>query len=299
MSWTQAVHLQNERLDAVILPEAGRIAQLLVQGQIPLLQLKEAVPGPEAEQNKWRELGGEWLWPMAQPHWSKITGADWPPPRVLDDRLWECNSWRTADGSQCCLLKREYDAPLDIKVSRLIRLDGRAARISIRQQIERKKESKIPVTLWNVVRLDHAERILFPTEEISNFPGGYKVMSARAPKPNELKRVGNVMVYDSRGGKELKIGADSKADWIAAQKSNQVVVVKMHTEERGSAPDGNCRQEFFSNPEANYAELETLSPEVRLAPGQTTENLLTIECVDLNSSEASIGAIIQAIKDLP
>lgn len=284
--WTNSFRLDNGVLEVVVVPDTGRIAYLGLSGGENLLRLDESLKGQQALPDApdfWFNFGGDWFWPVAQNRWADFQGGDWPPSRLMDGRPWHGKAWKTADGSDTCLLTQEYGDPLHIKVSRHVRLDKERGSVSIKQRIERTAESDIPITPWNITQLAKAEEIVIPIEGDSRFEGGYDVLNFGPPSPEELTTCDGAVVYQAGKG-EHKLGSDSPRGWIAARKGD-VLVVETATphDPEANYPDGGCTVELYSNAGLGYSEIETLGPEKVLGPGESIENTLRIDCYKLVS----------------
>ncbi|NQT94337.1 MAG: hypothetical protein HQ559_16380 [Lentisphaerae bacterium] len=283
--WTNAVRLASSNIEVVIVPAVGRIVSIRTPDGSNLLRLDPAKAGveiPEDAEKTWFNIGGDWLWPAAQ-------------------ASWKAESWKEPDGRQCCRLTREFGDPLDVTVSREISIEKDGARITILQKAERVGKGggfrirkgdplpfSAPVTLWNISQVIGADRAFLPADEDSTFEGGVKVLMGERPGKDLLMRIDALNVYRAGVKGEHKLGSDSKRYWIAAEKDGVLLVERVVrnlppvTHRTATAPplvypDGGCRLEMYSNTGLGYTEIGTLSPEVRLLPGQQLENTLAIE----------------------
>lgn len=279
LGWTNAYRLQNDRAEAVLVPAVGRLVHFAPLAGASLFRLDAARQGalPAAGENFFN-IGGDWLWPVAQARWPAFSadGKDWPPPAPLADRPWSCSAWTDADGSQCAQFIREYDAPLNITVTRRFRLAPGSAALVVQQRIERTAASDIPVVLWNISQIAQARQIALPVERKSRFRGGLAVLMGRKPGRRQLLRCGDAAVYAVAPGAETKLGSDSSRAWIAAARDTNVIFEAVANTTSGDYPDGGSIVEVYSNEGLGYSEIETLSPEVALAPGTVLENTLRI-----------------------
>jgi len=277
--WTNAYRLINEVMEVVVVPETGRIAVIAYRGGESLLRLDETLAGKTADVEApdfWHNFGGDWIWPVSQARWPEIQGSDWPPSRLLDGRPWQGRAWKAADGAQCCQLTLEYGDPLNIKLTRMIKLHRQDASVQIQQRIEGLEDGTIPVTLWQISQMSEVERIVLPVDSGSAFEGGIKVLNFAPPDEQTLVRCGECAVYRARQGGEHKLGSDSQRAWIAAQREDTLLVVRATSKPAPSDayPDGGCTVEMFSNTGLGYAEVETLSVERTLKAGDVLENTL-------------------------
>lgn len=297
--WTNVFGLQNPVVEIVIVPSIGRIAKISYKGGDNLLRLDT---GLKDNGGTWLNYGGDWVWPVAQSRWTTMAKSDWPPPPSLAEQPWAGTAWKDADGTLCCQMAREYGDPINIKVSRLIKLDREAARFTIRQRIERTAASELPVVLWNISQIADASRIVIPQGPDSMFEKGVKALMFAMPDDKRLTSCGHTLVYDATEG-EHKLCSDSKRSWIAAQKGGVVIVERTTSEDtQGIRPDGGCNVEMYSNAGLGYSEIETLSVEKKLLPGESLQNLITVDLLEVGSSLPACelaGAICAALGETP
>ncbi|HEY8239813.1 MAG TPA: hypothetical protein VIH35_00115 [Kiritimatiellia bacterium] len=278
---TNTFRLRSAWATVVVAPDAGRIVAMAFDTTDNVLRLDEQLlaraPAGESDSD-WHNHGGDWLWPVAQGRWNLLQQGDWPPPALLRNPAWLARAWENVDGGKCCLLSREFGEPLNIRVSRLVRVDPGQARIDIRQRIERIAPSDIPVCLWQISQVAGANRVVLPVETNSAFTGGYRVVAFSEPGAEMTTRADGAVAFDLAQGTEHKVGSDSPRAWIAAQKGDALILAYARGGDAGGEfPDGGCRTTFYANSGLGYTEIETMSVEKKLAPGERLENTVRIE----------------------
>jgi hypothetical protein len=297
--------LQNRVVEAAIFPSLGRMGFFNFRGEpgafrfdTNLAEWAAANPSTAAGAD-WRNYGGDWLWPVSQTHWPAYFGAHWPPPWIIDGPAWKANGWISQDGAESVALEMEVGAPLHIVVRRVFTLPPNAAALTIRQRIERTAPSDVPVTLWNISQIEGAQRVALAVETNSAFVDGYRVLDFAPPNPEVLSREGpSVLVVDTARAGEIKIGSDSPRAWIAAQRGDLLIFERaVGRPDAAAFPDGGCRVELYANSGLGYAEIETLSEERVLAPGEAIENVLTISLhrVPADMPDAEFAARARAV----
>ncbi|HAL92054.1 MAG TPA: hypothetical protein DCM68_03410 [Verrucomicrobia bacterium] len=300
LGWTNAYRLQNDRAEAVLVPAIGRLVHFAPpQGASPF-RLESSLQGQvPAEGERFFNIGGDWFWPVSQARWASFSddGKDWPPPAPLADRPWTCSAWTDADGAQCARFTRAYGPPLNLEASRLFRLASGSAALEVHQRIERTAPSDIPVVLWNISQIAQAEQIVLPVEKTSKFRGGLKALMGRKPGRRQLANCGEAATYRVSPGAETKLGSDSPRGWIAAVRGAEVILESVTNTAVGDYPDGGCVVEVYSNHGLGYSEIETLSPELLLAPGTVLENILRIELATTKSplDACPLAAAVRAL----
>lgn len=299
---TNTLTLGNPLLQVTLLPSLGRIAGFQFGGLENVVRFDGALAAASLtppEPGHWRNLGGDWMFPVAQAHWAERFGERWPPPPFLDGLPWQGHAWISDDGAQHALMSIEVGAPLHIRLQRDLRIAPDSATVTIRQRMERTAESDIPMTLWNISQVPGAQRVLLPVDEDSTFADGFAVLDFGPPATHLLHRAtGGVLTLDVKNGTEHKLGSDSPRGWIAAQRDHVLMVERAETRYPGGAfPDGGCRVEVYANSGLGYTEIETLSEERVLQPGEVLENTLTISfhTVDPALSNAALAQRLREI----
>lgn len=299
---TNALSIGNRQLQVTLLPSLGRIAGLRFGGLENVLRFDTALAAASLtppEPGTWRNFGGDWIFPVSQAHWPARFGNRWPPPLFLDGLPWHGHAWISDDGAQHALMTLEVGEPLHLRLQRALRVDPETSTVTIRQRMERTAASDIPVTLWNISQVPGAQRVLLPVDDDSSFPDGYAVLDFGPPATHLLARAeGGVLLLDVKNGTEHKLGSDSPRGWIAAQR-DQVLLIEhaATTQPGGEFPDGGCRVEVYANSGLGYTEIETLSEERVLQPGEALENILTLS---LHRVEADLdhAALAQRVREL-
>lgn len=280
---TNALLLQNRLIEVVLYPSLGRVGAINFRGQPNVLRfderLAETMAAPDATRpDGWLNYGGDWIWPVAQAHWAEHFGAAWPPPGFMDGQPWSGHAWVNDDQSQTAVLELHIGAPLHISIQRKFTLPPDSATVTVLQRITRTDTSAVPVTLWNISQIAGAERVALAVETNSAFAGGFRVLDFAPPAPEWLHREEpSVLVVDTRLAPEIKIGSDSPRGWMGAQRGDVLLMERASGRPDATTfPDGGCRTELYSNSGLGYTEIETLSEERVLQPGETLENTLTM-----------------------
>ena len=103
------------------------------------------------------------------------------------------------------------------------------------------------------------------------------------PDDKSLTSCGHALVYDATEG-EHKLCSDSKRSWIAAQKGGVVIAERATSEiTEGTRPDGECTVTMYSNAGLGYSEIGTLSVEKKLLPGESLQNMITVDLLEAGS----------------
>ena len=287
-AWPDAVLLKNDAVEAVVVPSIGRLVHLAPRGGRNVYRCEAGLLGQVPSKKKGEtffNIGGDWLWPVSQARWPEFPGqeGDWPPPKALRDEAWTVSG----DADSSITLTRTYGEPVNATVSRTFALckpEPSTAGVVIQQSVTRTAPSDFPVTLWNISQIDSPTALVLPVAPRSAFENGIKLLAGAEPPPGCLSFLApeNAAVYRIAPGAEIKLGTDAgeNAGAIAAMRGGRLTSLlaldPVGVPPGAAYPDGGCSHEAYSNHGLGYAEIETLSREVPLRPGETLSNRLVI-----------------------
>lgn len=258
-------------MEVVIFPDAGRIGRIAFPMSGNLLRLDTNLLAEAASPGEgWKNFGGDWLWPVRQERWKEIVGADWPPPPLLEQRPWTATAWMDVAGRACCLMTNYYGPPVNLAVSRLVRVDTTEARITIDQRAVRTAKSDIPAALWHITQVGSAEEAVLAATTNS-----LSVLGFTPPPPEIMTACTDAVAIQVSAGTEHKIGSDVAPGWIAARRGDWLIVAKAQGGDRGGST------ELYANRGLGYTEIETTTRERLLKPGESISNVLTLEVYHL------------------
>ncbi len=282
MGWTNAFRLANGLVDAVIVPEAGRMIHFGPAGGENLLRLDKSLAGqsyPRKNGKDWKNFGGQWMWPAAQSAWPSFQTNDWPPSSVIDRKPWTGFAWTEADGAAACVITRHFGEPLHVEARQLYRLMPSNDFITIRQSLVRTEKSSVPVTIWNLVQVPLPERIAFETGLEQEGSPGWETLKFSPPDPEQIKTCGSSVVYEPGTSEEIKIGSRAPVARMAAFKGPQAVIMKAAA--NSGEPDGKIYTEIYVNSGLAYAELEVLGTETNLVEDEAISFTTQIQVLNI------------------
>jgi len=289
-AWEDAIVLETPFAQAVIVPSLGRVVHFggrdgkNVYRADPWLVGQK--PSRAADGDTFFNIGGDWLWPVAQARWDTFpgSGGNWPPPKALRDAKWQAST--NENGS--ITLTRKYGKPVYAKATRTFSLSPRAedgtAALVIDQSLERTKASDIPLLLWHVSQIASPDLVVLPRAVPSKLPGGFVQLDGPPPEEGRLVVTDEQILYRLAEGGEIKLGTDAGEGTGAVAAAldgaktlvSAMVVSTDGFSELSEYPDGGCSHEAYVNCGLGYAEIETLSREVALEPGHSISNRLVI-----------------------
>jgi hypothetical protein len=244
------------RVRAVCLPGvAGRIVHYSLDGENILWN------NPDAE-GKDRPAGGYGL--DLGPEMRGI-----PPHRTI----WNAAHRWGLLGNGIATVSSDADLALGMKVEKQIALDARTGALEIVQRMRNISGTEQSYCIWDRTLCKSGGWTLIPLNRASRFPArwvlGKRLSPAKwqydgvSPSHPNMKVIGDLLVVRSIGP-EQKVGADSDAGWIAYARGRLLFVKYFPYEPEGNYTDGGLSVAHYYN--ERIAELEPISPEVKLAP---------------------------------
>lgn len=277
MGWTNAFRLKNAQVEAVIIPETGRMIHFGPAGGENLLRLDESLAGksyPRKNGGDWKNFGGQWMWPAAQAVWPSFQTNNWPPSAMIDRKPWSGYAWAEADGSLACSITRHFGEPLNVEARQVYRLMPSNSFVTIRQSLVRTGPSSVPVTIWNLVQVPQPKRIAFSADKGK----GWQTLMFTPPPPERIQLCGRFWVYEPGEGEETKIGSRSPVAHMAAFSGSHAVMMKASP--NGNSPADEVFTEIYVNTGLGYAELEALSGEKNLKEDESLSFTVQVHVLD-------------------
>jgi hypothetical protein len=289
--WPDCLHINNGRVEAIVVPAIGRVMQLRLSGDgAGGFWENRALDGqlhPHI-QNQWMNFGGDKCWPAPQTDWPRLQGRDWPPPAGFDARP------MGAAVTECgVVLTSPVDPAYGIQVVRHVELEVDHPILRIRTEYLKLVGSAVRVGIWTITQMQTPERACMMLSVPSNFDGGY--ISLREAEPAGLKIEGRLLSLECHPSELVKIGSDaSSLAWVG-----QSCAVRIDAEQGpGEYPEGGCVTQIYTNPEPEpYVEMETLGPLANLSIGDRIERttLYTVFPRSVADPEAEARKVLNAV----
>lgn len=209
-------------------------------------------------------------------------GLDLGPERTIARHpvLWEQGYQWAKLGTNIVNLTSEHDPAVGMSLSKQVVIDGATGALDIAQRMTNISEGDRSYCFWDRTLCKAGGYTLIPLNPKSRFRAGWvlgrrKVVDGKVdyfwweydgqtPSHPNIRLFNGILVAKSQG-KEQKIGADSDAGWIAYAKGHLLFVKYFAYFREGSYTDNGLSVAHYFN--ENVAELEPLSPEIKLRPG--------------------------------
>ena len=285
--WADAYRLRNDAAELVMIPEIGKIVHLSHVGGANLLHFNKEMPGKVADPDRpdhWHDFGGNWIWPVARPDWHLFHEDDLKRSLLQDSGPWAGRAWRSADGSLYGLMTQKYGDPLNVEVTRTIRLDSTQASISIRQRIERTGPSDIEVSLLNISRMRDSDFVVMPCDGDSRTPDESDRLTPVSNLEN-MVHCDNTIVYDGSVYGEFRIYSDSHRHWIASVSNGVVMLSRVEDREttNGVYPFNGSRVAMYADGMFEGVGIGVFGEMRSLDPGESIENTLQMDIFSIPS----------------
>jgi len=279
--WENAVQITNTEIKVIVVPQIGRIIHYGFLNEENLLYENPKFEGQTySAENPYKvdgelvhaSFGGDRMWPTVQDSFEVLNGN-----RGLSDPWIDGSPWGyelIENGVQITSPVSDY---VGAKVSRTITLNDQGSVVDIKQKMEKIQRGKqrqlepIPLTIWNLTKIKNPDFTLIPLQERSVFDEGILIpvwpdnINSAWKNYSKIGDVG-MLIPD----KELfqKVGADSKG-WVAGVTGNIVFGEFFKYDVNETYPDGGTSATIFTC--SDFTELECLSPEKKLKPGQSIQ----------------------------
>jgi len=263
--WTNSILVSNGRVEAVIVPQVGRVMQFRFAGdgdgpfwENPALAGKAPLP----ESKEWGNFGGDKTWPAPQSDWDKITPRAWPPPVGFDAMPNEAQ----VDGFIVTLVS-PVDPHYGIRARRRIELDLDRPVMTITTTYEKVSGTPQRISVWVITQLKDPVAVYANLPLSEHFREGYTRQSDELPANLKVDEGVLSLTRDPKTGH--KIGTDaSTLVWVGKE-----AVVRIDAPHRvfGEYPDEGSSAEIYTSADPlQYVELEMLGSLSKMISGKRT-----------------------------
>ena len=284
--WTDAVVLNNGRVEAVVVPSIGRVMQFRFATAVdgPLwenpVQLGKPMPAKPWEAAH-GSFGGDKTWPAPQSQWN------WPPPDVFDAAPLALR----VEADRSVVLTSPVSERFGIRTERRISLATNSTTMQIVTTYEKVSGPPAETSVWVITQAKDPVAVYVPVPKDTKFPEG-STQEFALPKEHAALKDGLVrLTRDAKG--PHKIGNDaSSIVWVGERELLRIDIAR---EADAKYPDGGCSTEVYTNGDpVPYVELETLGPLHMLKVGDriSATNTYTLYHREGANVEAQVNQIL-------
>lgn len=264
----EPVTISNPVASVTVDPELGRITDWRLTGGENVLWVNRGNLDSAFVQG-WKNYGGDKVWLVPQPLRDAVFGNGAPDPD-LDGGVWRI----IGRGPLTLTMRSGLSRKLHCVVTRTLRLDPAAARLTIVNRVERVQASPFPVHLWAVSQTAVPDRVFFGLNG-TWYPAEPRYRKLVAEEVPPVLRDGGILEVLPLAGDWNKVVC--WGDWLAAAIGGVVFLQSVDAAPAGCYPEGSNLQ-FYVNRE--YAELETLGDLRPLPPGEEYSNTVVWQLIE-------------------
>lgn len=282
--WAGAYRLSNGTVDAVVVPQIGRVMAFHFTGRPETspffnnkLWLGKAAPptpdprNPKTFPTEWHNYGGDKLWPSPQSDWPKRQPVGWPPDPTIDTGPYTVKRLRNG-----LRLVGPVSPFFGVRVIRDITLRPGAARVFLQDTFTRPRRATgkltgFPIGIWSITQVRGDATVYLPLNLKGHFPGvGLVSLTDKPGVPPNAKTHDDLLAVTRPSNVSTKIGVDNSAGWMACAFGGDLLFSEHFTRlPRATYPDKNTNAQVYTNGDDTqaYIEMEVLGPLVSLNPG--------------------------------
>jgi hypothetical protein len=274
--------VQNQFLQLEYLLEGGlRIVRLMAAGHSTNFLAETPDFGWETPFG-WYELrGGHRLWTAPQ----HLTQPDVPETQAIVVEEWEGG----------VRLMQAADTYTGIRKSIEIHLDPNRAAAVIHHHLFNDGLWPVELSAWAISQVPIGGHIILPQAEPPAVtkgagPDRHLVFWPYNNLPDErLSIQDRWLTFDVRTAEhEFKLGTYTPQGWVGYVWKNHLFRKQFQPQAGQVYPDMGCNVEIYSN--HAFAEIETLSPFVKLEPGETIQHAETWELLSMQAAREILGS---------
>jgi len=275
----ETIELRNDAAYVRVTPEIGRITGFGRIGEANRLWLDDgAAPAKALANDRYVNWGGDKVWPAQQTVWQRALGRQWPPDGVIDGRPWTV----IERSARHVVIESRIHEQLHVQARRTIRLDDTSAEVTITNALKQVRPTPYPVTIWSVTQVARPAFGLMDADPASPLDEPWLNLAGGRFDPAWASELPTAVRYDPPTDKGTKIGAFGR--WVAAVYDDGVFVQFTGFNPRAMYLDGSNLQLYA---DGRYMELETLSPNAHLMPGESIRNVVVWRLIDRPAGDAA------------
>ena len=195
----------------------------------------------------------------ASPHWQLSEGPQgWKSDAIFSVRVFS-----------------RPEATLGVAIDKDFVLAGDTGELGLVQRLRNVSEKEVSFCLADRTLCKGGGLVFFPLNKKSRFKagwsllretGGKKYYDGDNPASPQVRALGGVLIAET-GGNATRLGADSDAQWIAYARGKLLFIKYFSYSAKGEYSDGGNSVEVYFD--RRVTELDPISPETALAPGQS------------------------------
>jgi len=295
MGWDESVHLNSAGLQAVIVPAiGGRITHYSVNRENIIFENPSGAGKTLANSQTDFSVGG----------YQFDIG---PEIRGIPDHknLWMGPYDWQSNKDFAVKITSQPDLALGIQLEKEIIMDPDTGDLGLTQTMKNVSDKEAGFCLWDRTLCRGGGFALILLNKKSRFAAGWSIRNqvdgryvydGTNPQSPNVKVFKGVLVAKAEG-EATKIGADSDAGWIAYARGRLLFVKYFPYSPKGDYSDGGNSVELYFD--KSVGELEPLSPEVKLKPGESYSFPEKWTLIELNDEVTTFEEARKLVKKVP
>ena len=264
--WAESVFLNaaERPVQAVVVPAiGGRIVHFSLDGQNILFE-NAASQGKTLAESK----GGFWVGGYQCDAGPEIRGLEAHQGLFSGPHHWR------PQGDFSIRTHSEMDRYLGVRIEKDLVLDPESGDLGLTQRMVNDSAHTVSYCLWDRTLCKGGGFAFFPLNKKSRFKSGWSIRvkageqlmyEGNQPYSPKVEVADGILVAEA-SGEDTKVGADSDAGWVAYTRGKLLFVKYFPYTAAGNYSDGGNSVEVYFD--QRVAELEPISPEMKLQPGQ-------------------------------
>lgn len=263
LKFKDLVTLTNKYLTVSVSPQAGRIVRFSLNGDRNILRINsEKDFDDEYKESGYRNYGGDKVLNSQHHDWFfNMRRPCWPPDEYVDGKPWKL----IEKSDEKIIIKSEVSKYLGTRITRVIELPENAKALSITNIMEQVKPTIFPVMIWTISLVNRPEFSLLDTRK-KYFDGvawnDLRIDSCKGAVSN----INESTIKFAPVNLEPKPKIGTMGYWLAAVYKDLIFIQQSPMDLKKCYGDGASLEIFAAD---NIYELETLSPQVHLQPGES------------------------------
>ncbi len=292
-----AYKLTNGAVDAIIIPEIGRIMSFGKTGGPNLMW--NARPEQLAKTG-WKNYGGDKTWLAPQENWPSVNGSkSWPPDNALDGQPHKAD---VLTGGKLQLTTPL--SPTGIRIVRTMYFDDNGEFV-IEQTARKESGAPVKASIWNVTQIVPGQAIFAAVNPESSYQDGIYRFKDEKAQTVELVKPNLLRIQMQPNGEIGKVGIDTKVAALATVRDGLAWVQKAPRPD-GDYPDAPDDKSvgfptelyLYGNPKMFYQELEFLGPLRQAQIGDSWTHTVRWSLHQLPSADVDSPEVTAAVEKL-
>ncbi len=263
ITFKDVITLKNKYLTVSVSPQAGRITGFSLKGGRNILKINsEKNFTAEYKKTGYRNHGGDKVLNSQHHDWFfNMRRPCWPPDEYVDGKPWLL----IEKSHEKIVIKSEISKYLGTRMTRIIELPANAQTLSITNIMEQVKPTVFPVMIWTISLVEKPDFALLDTRKKyfdDTLWNDLRIDSCQGA----VSKINRSTIKFAPVSLEPKPKIGTLGQWLAAVYKDLIFIQQSPLNLKKCYGDGASLEIFAA---ANIYELETLSPQVHLQPGES------------------------------